>query len=161
MRSDLSIFLWVSSLHLSAQTKPVFLQDLAKDRSHRWIGTTDSGAAHEERPEILVYSAFHRQFTESGCNALAEKPRKQHPRLISFFGEAGVGKSTIIKNLIRNLTASEDFEVPVAGSKVQGEESTSGGIHVYVDPGTFATGKPIVYAGLMHHSYSEKSYWQH
>ncbi|KAE9378224.1 FabD/lysophospholipase-like protein [Stipitochalara longipes BDJ] len=71
-----------------------------------------------------------------------------YPRLVAFFGDTGMGKSTIIKNLIRHLTSSKAFDVPVVGSRAEAQNSTSAGVHIYMDPDTFRHERPIVYVGI-------------
>ncbi|KAE8443409.1 hypothetical protein EG329_001890 [Mollisiaceae sp. DMI_Dod_QoI] len=66
-----------------------------------------------------------------------------------------MGKSTIIKNLIRHLSSSDPFgthfssldlfDIPVTGSSSESHNSTSGGVHVYLDPRSFASDRPIIY----------------
>src|SRR5205823_4399856 len=94
------------------------------------------------------YSTFTRQFVNINSRMAAMMPRKQFPRLVAFFGNTGMGKSTIIKTLIRHLTSSQVFDVPVVGGGVETHNSTSSGIHIYTDPKTFTQNRPIVYVGM-------------
>jgi hypothetical protein len=107
---------------------------------------TDDG---EFNPQLLLYPALAKQFTHVEARLARTLPRKQYPRLISFFGDTGMGKSTIIKNLIRHLTSSELFETPVSGTVAESQNSISGGVHVYADPGTFSTSRPLIYTGWL------------
>jgi hypothetical protein len=147
--------LLVSQLHNSKISESDLLQQYRNDRSHRWIGIPESVGDHKIKPELLLYSALAGQFTNADiAKPLLRLPRKQCPRLVSFIGDIGVGKSTIVKNLIRLVPISPDSgaletsPVPVVGTTSRSEHSTSEGIHLYTDPTTFVTQRPIVYAGM-------------
>lgn len=110
-----------------------------------------SGEAESEQPELKLYPTLARQFNEF----LNIKPvageriaRTQYPRLVAFFGDTGMGKSTIIKNLIRHLTSSKAFDVPIVGGRAEAQSSTSAGVHIYTDPETFRHERPIIYVGM-------------
>lgn len=143
--SRLDLHLWMSYLHSPPKDEEELLQQLHQDRPHRWVGIADKidgGRTHSApTPKLLLYDAFTKQFTNVGS-----MPATQFPRLISFFGDTGKGKSTIIQNLIRLITYSKArfFGTPVVGASTK---STSGGIHIYCDPETFQHTRPIVYAG--------------
>lgn len=145
--SPLNVHLWMKYLHSPRTEEKELLQQLNQDRPHRWIGianeTDSSGQTFGgSTPKLLLYAALTKQFTD----IIDSMPTKQFPRLISFFGDSGKGKSTIIQNLICNISysKSERFDTPVVGATTM---STSGGIHVYCDPETFQQERPIVYAG--------------
>ena len=123
------------------------MHSIASDRCHRWIGIADTVAERGEKPELLLYPALTKLFTNSGDIVAAQLPRKQYPRLVSFFGDTGAGKSTVIKNLIRLLSFSEAPDVPITSPSDHVENSTSGGIHVYTDPKSFVSSVPILYVG--------------
>jgi hypothetical protein len=134
-------------LHTSEQAEEELIRKLAHDRPHRWIGiannTDDPRQNNSSDPKLLLYAALTKQFTNTEAT-----PPKQFPRLISFFGNTGKGKSTIIQNLVHTIAYSkaEGFDTPVVGASTK---SISGGIHVYTDPETFHEERPIVYVGKL------------
>jgi len=150
----LDLHVWVSHLHTSQDEEIDLLQDLVSDRYHRWIGTPEvlsEEALDLEQPELVLYPTLASQFNEfhNVRSATEDRtPRTQYPRLVAFFGDTGMGKSTIIKNLIRHLTSSKVFDVPIVGSRAEAQNSTSAGVHIYMDPDTFRHERPIIYVGM-------------
>ncbi len=154
--SPLALHVWVAHLHDSKVSEDDVLKSIASDRSHRWIGIADANDTGRDnasikapKPELLLYPTLTRLFTDSGGIVAAQQPSKQYPRVVSFFGDTGAGKSTVVKNLIRLLHThfDEAADVPVTSPSDRVESSTSGGVHVYTDPKSLASSAPIVYAG--------------
>jgi predicted alpha/beta-fold hydrolase len=109
------------------------------------------GEAESERPRLMLYPTMARQFNDFmniKPTTVDKIPKKRYPRLVAFFGDTGMGKSTIIKNLIRHLTSSKLFDLPIVGNHAEAQNSTSAGVHIYTDPMTFSEGRPIVYVGM-------------
>lgn len=141
--SRLDVHLWMKHLHNPRTDQNELMEQLRRDRPHRWIGIRIDSPRKQDMsaPKLVMYSALTKQFTN-----VHSMPLRQFPRLISFFGDSGKGKSTIVQNLIRSIayTKAKDFDTPVVSTLMK---STSGGIHVYCDPETFHEVRPIVYAG--------------
>jgi energy-coupling factor transporter ATP-binding protein EcfA2 len=86
---------------------------------------------------------------------MAESNRGEHklrfPELVSFIGQTGAGKSTIVKLLIdqqeRQFKPERmSFSSPVVGSIRSEHVPTSGNVHLYSDPRTYFDEYPMLYA---------------
>ena len=98
--------------------------------------------------------------------------RSINPHLVAFVGETsastpeqiswiifrltfsvpGAGKSTLIRMLLSLETSNGQdrdniqFKSPVVGSQIHDKLPTSGDIHLYADPGTYLTKRPLLFA---------------
>ncbi|RSL74784.1 hypothetical protein CEP53_000019 [Fusarium sp. AF-6] len=69
-------------------------------------------------------------------------PPFQYPSLISFVGDTGSGKSTLIRSIIESLAPGQDYQVPVQGVAGDKYESTSSDVHLFADPETQSSQVP-------------------
>lgn len=128
----------LDSKHLQGQTSSLHLDDLR---------TTWFGVPHDQKdspPKLFIWPRLHNLLTNA-----TNQPHYQYPSLVSFVGDTGSGKSTIIKAMIRMLEprAHERHQVPVPGTGQDQFTSTSSDVHLYADPWTLSAEVPILFAG--------------
>ncbi|KAI8631062.1 FabD/lysophospholipase-like protein [Xylariaceae sp. FL1651] len=116
--------------------------ELDQDRDTTWFGFVRDSSG---QPTFVDYGRFSAIMTES----LTRKVVDSFPQLVSFIGETGAGKSTLIKLLIdkQDLTSQgvSKYWSPVTAS-VQDFIPTTGDVHLYADPSSFATENPLLFA---------------
>lgn len=107
-------------------------------------------------PEILHDSGRYASLVAHG--SCSGQHLARFPALVSFVGQTGAGKSTLIKMLIERRLAScisgggidkasvrELFSTPVVGSNENDFDPTSGDVHLYADPSSFFEERPVFY----------------
>ncbi|KAM7186229.1 hypothetical protein V8F33_011927 [Rhypophila sp. PSN 637] len=126
----------LDSNHLQGQTTSLHLEDLR---------TTWFGVPHDQRespPKLFVWPRLQNLLANA-----PDQPHYQYPSLVSFVGDTGSGKSTIIKAMIRMLAPqnSTRYQVPVPGTGQDQFTSTSSDVHLYADPRTISSEVPILF----------------
>jgi energy-coupling factor transporter ATP-binding protein EcfA2 len=115
--------------HLGCFNEDLFLRDYGR------YASLISGAIHKSSMGTTSSSQIQAAYAES-CR----------PGLVSFVGQTGAGKSTLVRMLIKTATHRyEKMPIPIAGSPGQ-DLSTTAGIHLYADPNTIGSTRPILYA---------------
>jgi hypothetical protein len=114
-----------------------------KDLKTTWFGVPQE-QAETHRPQLYIWNRPSAVVTQD-----AEAPQRQYPSLVSFVGDTGSGKSTLIRALIHMLEPvhHDENEVPVPGGVSQTFVSTSGDVHLYADPHTRSRKAPLYFAG--------------
>ncbi|KAK3379099.1 hypothetical protein B0T24DRAFT_716735 [Lasiosphaeria ovina] len=124
------------------------------------INTTWFGVLKGSNQQFLHYSnRLINIMRESQTGDFAER----FPHLVSFVGQTGAGKSTVIKMLIDREQActntrphhADIFSAPVTGL-VNDNIPTTGDVHLYSDPSTYSGRRPILYADCEGMSGGEK-----
>lgn len=86
------------------------------------------------------------------ANSVSEGSPTRFSQLVSFIGQTGAGKRTIVKMLIdqqesQMRSASKPvFPSPIAGSARNGNLPTFGDVHLCSDPATYLSRWPLMFA---------------
>ncbi|KAK0670208.1 hypothetical protein QBC41DRAFT_97026 [Cercophora samala] len=113
----------------------------------KWFGITRDSNTGQFR-----FGATPR-FREIMMDGFKPGSQEQFPSLVSFIGQTGAGKSTMIRMLIalqQSMTSSSNgsdlkFIYPIAGTS--GESTpTTGDVQLYPDPGTRGKQTPLLFA---------------
>jgi energy-coupling factor transporter ATP-binding protein EcfA2 len=117
-----------------------------EDEDATWFGIGRDGA---NRP---IFQDYGRYATLMANSATGEHAAR-YPQLVSFIGQTGAGKSTLVKMLIEKQSHHSGLEIdnsmflrPIVGSVKNDNVPTSGDVHLYADPTTFLTPLPMLYA---------------
>ncbi|KAI1446662.1 FabD/lysophospholipase-like protein [Annulohypoxylon stygium] len=117
-------------------------EDLLNDDDTTWFGV---GRGSADQPVFQDHGRFANLMSESQTEDVGSR----YPRLVSFIGQTGAGKSTLIKMLIDRLGMRLDqgsrFPSPVTSSS-NDRVPTTGDVHLYADPSSYYTKGPILYA---------------
>jgi energy-coupling factor transporter ATP-binding protein EcfA2 len=111
-----------------------------QDEDTSWFG------AGRDEDDDVVFQDFGR-YPLLMAEKSARSRKVRYPSLVSFVGQTGAGKSSLIRLLIE-LYAPDGVrtQVPVVGSNLHQDVPTSGDVHLYADPKTFEGENPLLYA---------------
>ena len=115
-----------------------------EDEDTTWFGIA------RDATNMPIFQDYGRYATLMANSATGELTR--YPQLVSFIGQTGAGKSTLVKMLIEqqrihsNPTSVHLFPTPIVGSVRNDNVPTSGDVHLYADPGTYLGPLPMLYA---------------
>jgi hypothetical protein len=118
-------------------------QELLHDRDEdsSWFGTGKDGDTGD-----FVFRDFGR-YSRLVEELSSRRRQTRFPALVSFVGQTGAGKSSLIRLLIEALAPTHSApEVPVVGSALHTDLPTSGDVHLYPDLSTFESPHPVFYA---------------
>ncbi|KAM7201004.1 hypothetical protein V8F20_005013 [Naviculisporaceae sp. PSN 640] len=116
-------------------------EDHLEDLWSTWFGVPRNQKG-PHYPQLHIYPRLETMLSQRGG-----KHERQYPRLISFVGDTGSGKSTLIRAMIRMARPSSlnGFRVPVPGIVDDEFDSTSSDVHIFADPMTNSTQDPIFF----------------
>jgi energy-coupling factor transporter ATP-binding protein EcfA2 len=135
--------------------------DLEREKQHRedidttWFGVVrEDGGPHLFRDygryANLIGGVKQLRLKDPGAiPSLEDETETLYPGLVSFVGQTGAGKSTLIRLLIDLSTKPderEDFPTPVVGEVGRDDVATSEDVHLYLDPATFEYQAPLLFA---------------
>jgi hypothetical protein len=143
--TEFTEYIWIQHL-LYSNISPEEQATLhRKDIWSTWFGVPH----RQEMPRLYIYRRLQLLISEAQALRDDDKEIEQFPSLVSFFGDTGGGKSTIIRALIRNACpkSSRLESVPIPGNSIDRHKSTSGDVHLYSDPATIDSKVPMFYAG--------------
>lgn len=114
------------------------------DEDTKWFGL---GRNSQNVPVFQDYGLFSTIMAESDTGQF----KSRYPSIVSFIGQTGTGKSTLIKMLIdqqKRRDSSNDWTLPSPELGIPATDGmpTSSDVHLYSDPRTYATEYPILYA---------------
>jgi energy-coupling factor transporter ATP-binding protein EcfA2 len=115
-----------------------------EDEDTTWFGMERNS---QNSPVFHDYGRYSAIMADSNSGEF----KFRYPQLVSFIGQTGAGKSTLIKMLIdqqERINTPRDWSLPspVAGTSANGNVPTSGDVHLYSDPSTYYTEYPMLYA---------------
>lgn len=140
------------SLHLDDEDTKWYRNecDPPNAREHTDISAPRFGVARDQndQPIFRDYGRYATIMADSTTGA----HKLRYPQLVSFIGQTGAGKSTLIKMLIDQQVRRGrhmerlTFPSPVVGSTRNENVPTSGDVHLYADPKTYFGQYPMLYA---------------
>jgi hypothetical protein len=115
-----------------------------EDENSKWFGVDGDEAGRPIFQDYGLYAAL--------VSGMSPDVGTLYPSLVSFVGQTGSGKSTLVKTLIDQQARSvdeswqTDFASPVVGSPTDVYTPTSADVHLYADPATCRDQYPLLYA---------------
>ncbi|KAF8457056.1 hypothetical protein BDZ91DRAFT_509801 [Kalaharituber pfeilii] len=107
----------------------------------KWFGVTIDSNSSNVKFDITG------RYLELSMTNTALNQQKNFPALVSFVGETGAGKSSLINGLVKITSGGKhDFETPVVGEAEHAHLPTSSDVHVFIDPKSRGSERPIIYA---------------
>ncbi|CAO2647539.1 Nn.00g084610.m01.CDS01 [Neocucurbitaria sp. VM-36] len=115
-----------------------------EDEDTTWFGLAKDNQGRSTFEDYGRYSAIM-------ADSNTGEHESRYPQLVSFIGQTGAGKSTLIKMLIDQqeyLHGPREwgYPSPVVGAVTNSNVPTSGDVHLYSDPSTYVSEYPMLFA---------------
>ncbi|EWY81854.1 hypothetical protein FOYG_16063 [Fusarium oxysporum NRRL 32931] len=115
-------------------------KSLELDDDTTWFGVVRDPS---QQQVFQDYGRFAALMSESQ----SEESEDRFPQLVSFIGQTGAGKSTLIKILIERAQAESITKLPSpVTSSANDRLATTGDVHLYGEPSSFHSTTPILFA---------------
>jgi predicted acylesterase/phospholipase RssA/energy-coupling factor transporter ATP-binding protein EcfA2 len=126
------------------------LESDGADREQAFLHVRDEEtlwfSARKDDQDDMVFQDYGR-YASLMAEGSARQRKLRYPALVSFVGQTGAGKSTLIRLLIELCSDTQKrVQVPVIGSVNHQDTPTSGDVHLYCDYQTFNGEHPLLYA---------------
>ncbi|KAF1965009.1 FabD/lysophospholipase-like protein [Bimuria novae-zelandiae CBS 107.79] len=132
---------------LDAILDPSYAPGTLEELRRQDLDSTWFGIRRDDQGHMLVdYDAY-----STLMGGVYGRSGPTFPQLVSFVGQTNAGKSTLIKMLIQLKEDTEmdesgpSFPSPIVGAPGS-KLPTSADVHLYADPSTYRSSKPILYA---------------
>lgn len=118
-----------------------------QDKRARWF---IAGSTRNDGSYGMLFVTDRFEFLTTRGDIQTQSTLQQFPSLISFIGETGAGKSTLIRALIKMSVKERNEYVETPVTRIADPDKltspTSSGVHLYKDPATTIHAKPILFA---------------
>ncbi|OTA56311.1 FabD/lysophospholipase-like protein [Hypoxylon sp. EC38] len=140
-KADLVVIQRLRQIFEPLRTETDHEVELARDQETTWFGFGRDSSGH---PIFQDYGRLAAIMSESHVVGTTDR----YPQLVSFIGETGAGKSTLIKLLIdrQDLHSPEtsNYHTPVTSSS-NDYIPTTADVHLYTEPSTLFTDIPLLF----------------
>ncbi|RPA95785.1 FabD/lysophospholipase-like protein [Choiromyces venosus 120613-1] len=137
-RTELEIADYILEILEPTLDKDEVMKSHVSNVDSRWFGVEIN---NKHATQVSLKSKSFLEFA-SGSET---NPALQYPCLVSFVGETGAGKSTLINAMMKSVGATQIEQItPVIGSQI--DSPTSGDVHLFPDPKSLNSARPIFFA---------------
>ena len=140
-----------TSPDLAKRIKSIIEPSISEHQQNQLHRADDDTTWFGVLPDAVNQLLFHDfgRYEEFLSQSMFNPKSSQFPSLISFVGPTGAGKSTIVKGLIKLSGSGLEplrEQTPVVGLVQHQAVPTSGEVHLYWDPSSLYTNRPLLYA---------------